>query len=118
MRGTCRLGTQLEYSVFFMPRRTMVCEKVFQDEGVVADVTLAEYPLDFIPFDSDILTLELDSAYKVCAVSRKLQAALHPPTASFADFLFCAPLMGPPADRHVQLSHCLLIWCLLDLCHA
>lgn len=51
--------------MFFMPRQTMVCEKVFQDEGVVADVTLAEYPLDFIPFDSDILTLELDSAYKV-----------------------------------------------------
>ena len=49
-----------------MPTRTMVCEKVFQDEGVFADVTLAEYPLDFIPFDSDILTLELDTAYKVC----------------------------------------------------
>lgn len=42
----------------------MVCEKVFQEEGVFADVTLAEYPLDFIPFDSDILSLELDTAYK------------------------------------------------------
>ncbi|KAL3150677.1 hypothetical protein ABBQ32_000472 [Trebouxia sp. C0010 RCD-2024] len=61
---TNKLGTKLEYSVFFMPRRTMVCEKVFQEEGVFADVTLAEYPLDFIPFDSDILSLELDTAYK------------------------------------------------------
>lgn len=60
-----RLGTQLEYSVFFMPRRAMVCEKVFQEEGIFADVTLSEYPLDFIPFDSDILSLELDTAYKV-----------------------------------------------------
>lgn len=42
----------------------MVCEKVFQEEGIFADVTLAEYPLDFIPFDSDILSLELDTAYK------------------------------------------------------
>ena len=48
-----------------MPRRTMVCEKVFQEEGIAADVTLSEYPLDFIPFDSDILSLELDGAYKV-----------------------------------------------------
>ena len=48
-----------------MPRRTMVCEKVFQEEGIAADVTLSEYPLDFIPFDSDILSLELDRAYKV-----------------------------------------------------
>ena len=47
-----------------MPRRTMVCEKVFQEEGIFADVTLAEYPLDFIPFDSDVLSLELDTAYK------------------------------------------------------
>ena len=47
-----------------MPRRTMVCEKVFQEEGIAADVTLSEYPLDFIPFDSDILSLELDGAYK------------------------------------------------------
>jgi len=60
-----RLGTELEYSVFFMPRRTMVCEKVFQEEGIAADVILSEYPLDFIPFDSDILSLELDGAYKV-----------------------------------------------------
>ena len=43
----------------------MVCEKVFQEEGIAADVTLSEYPLDFIPFDSDILSLELDGAYKV-----------------------------------------------------
>ena len=64
MHVCLRLGTQLEYSVFFMPRRTMVCEKVFQEEGIFADVTLAEYPLDFIPFDSDILSLELDTAYK------------------------------------------------------
>ncbi len=42
----------------------MVCEKVFQEEGIAADVTLSEYPLDFIPFDSDILSLELDDAYK------------------------------------------------------
>ena len=48
-----------------MPRRTMVCAKVFQEEGIAADVTLSEYPLDFIPFDSDILSLELDDAYKV-----------------------------------------------------
>lgn len=61
---TNKLGTQLEYSVFFMPRRSMVCEKVFQEEGIFGDVTLSEYPLDFIPFDSDILSLELDTAFK------------------------------------------------------
>lgn len=65
-----------------MPRRTMVCEKVFQEEGIFADVTLAQYPLDFIPFDSDILSLELDTAYK---------ASLHGSAASVACFLMCSP---------------------------
>ena len=53
-----------------MPRQTMVCEKVFQEEGIFGDVTLSEYPLDFIPFDSDILSLELDTAFKVtCCIA-------------------------------------------------
>lgn len=65
-----------------MPRRTMVCEKVFQEEGIFGDVTLAEYPLDFIPFDSDIISLELDTAYK---------ASLRGPAVSLACFLICNP---------------------------
>ena len=77
-----RMGSKLEYSVFFMPRRTMVCEKVFHEEGIFADVTLAEYPLDFIPFDSDILSLELDTAYK---------ASLHGSAGSMACLLMCSP---------------------------
>ena len=60
-----------------MPRRTMVCEKVFQEEGVFADVNLAEYPLDFIPFDSDILSLELDGAYKACSAQLQACCTLH-----------------------------------------
>ena len=65
-----------------MPRRSMVCEKVFHEEGIFADVTLAEYPLDFIPFDSDILSLELDTAYK---------ASVHGPAVSLIYFFICSP---------------------------
>lgn len=53
-----------QYHLFFMPRRTIVCEKVLEEEGVYADVTLGEYTLDIIPFDEDVLSLELATAYK------------------------------------------------------
>ena len=90
-----RLGSKLEYSVFFMPRRSMVCEKVFQEEGIFADVTLAEYPLDFIPFDSDILSLELDTAYK---------ASVHGPAIGLTCFLICSPPSPVPVGMHTSFN--------------
>lgn len=61
----CRGAGQIEHVVHFVPGRTIVCEKVLQEEGVYGDCTLADYPLYFIPFDSDVLSLELDSAFRV-----------------------------------------------------
>lgn len=61
----CSQHSRLDISVFLVPRRTLVCEKVFQEEGVAADVTLDAYPLEFIPLEPDLLSLEHDSAFKV-----------------------------------------------------
>ena len=64
----------LEYAAYFMPRRSLVCEEVLEREGVKGDIQVAEYPLDFIPFDSDVLSLEMEAAFKVgCGV----QAAVN-----------------------------------------
>jgi hypothetical protein len=45
-----------------------VCEKVLEEEGVLANITIGEYPLYFIPFDEDVLSLELDNSLKECKV--------------------------------------------------
>ncbi|CAN4105809.1 unnamed protein product [Withania somnifera] len=42
-------GIQREYFVYFVPRRAVICEK---------------YPLYLIPLDEDVLSFELDAAYK------------------------------------------------------
>lgn len=55
----------LEYAAYFMPRRSLVCEEVLEREGVKGDIQVAEYPLNFIPFDSDVLSLEMEAAFKV-----------------------------------------------------
>ncbi|KAF9436512.1 hypothetical protein BGZ76_003730 [Entomortierella beljakovae] len=52
------------YSLFFVPRRTALCEKVLEDEGVFGDITKGEYHLDLIPLEDDLLSLEWDSTFK------------------------------------------------------
>jgi len=59
-------GLHKEYYVVFVPRRTMICERVLEELGVYADVQIREYHLELIPFDDDLLSLELDTSYKEC----------------------------------------------------
>eukprot|EP00026_Physarum_polycephalum_P005659 Phypoly_transcript_05694.p1 GENE.Phypoly_transcript_05694~~Phypoly_transcript_05694.p1 ORF type:complete len:610 (+),score=111.39 Phypoly_transcript_05694:24-1832(+) len=55
-----------EYTLCFVPRRTMICERVLEEEGVYGDIMISEYRLDLIPFDEDVLSLELDTSYREC----------------------------------------------------
>ena len=50
--------------MFWLPRRTIACERVLQEEGVYGDVAAGELPIDLIPFDADVLSLELDTAFR------------------------------------------------------
>lgn len=74
---------QKQYSIYFMPRRTVVCEKVLDEEGVFSLVTIGEFPLHFIPFDEDVLSLELDTAYKECHVDGDTSALWYVARAIF-----------------------------------
>ncbi|KAI8809867.1 vacuolar protein sorting-associated protein 33A [Cladochytrium replicatum] len=56
--------TKIEYSVFFVPRRTMVCERVLEEEGVYGEVTLGEFHLDLVPLDEDVVSMELDNSFR------------------------------------------------------
>ncbi len=60
-----RPGAGLEYAVYFLPRRTIACERIFEEEGVYGDIVAGEFPLGFIPFDYDLLSLEQGSAFRV-----------------------------------------------------
>jgi len=53
-----------DYSVFFVPRRTIICEKILEEEGVYGEIQLGEYNLDLIPFDDDLLSLELEYSFR------------------------------------------------------
>lgn len=59
-------GLNYKYQVVFVPRKTMICQRVFEEEGVLGDLELAEFQLDLVPFDSDVMSLELPLAFREC----------------------------------------------------
>ncbi|KAH0562541.1 hypothetical protein GP486_002772 [Trichoglossum hirsutum] len=52
-----------EFSIFWVPRRTLVCNKILEDEGILGDVNIAEFPLYFVPLEKDLLSLELEDSF-------------------------------------------------------
>ncbi|PRP80086.1 vacuolar protein sorting 33A [Planoprotostelium fungivorum] len=64
-----REGQSKEYHVYFVPRSTTICVSLLEEHGVdnvIAVITIGEYPLDLIPYDEDVLSLELESTYREC----------------------------------------------------
>lgn len=52
-----------EFSIFWVPRRTLVSEKILEEAGVLGDTSIAELPLFFLPLEKDILSLELEDSF-------------------------------------------------------
>ncbi|KAA0034702.1 vacuolar protein-sorting-associated protein 33-like protein isoform X1 [Cucumis melo var. makuwa] len=70
-------GLQREYFVYFAPRRTVVCERVLEEEKVHHLLTIGEYPLYVIPLDEDILSFELDRSNKEYLVDGDTSSLWH-----------------------------------------
>uniref|UniRef100_A0A1D1ZIJ7 Vacuolar protein sorting-associated protein 33 n=1 Tax=Anthurium amnicola TaxID=1678845 RepID=A0A1D1ZIJ7_9ARAE len=70
-------GFQKEYFIYFVPRRTVVCEKILEEEKVHKMVTIGEYPLYVMPLDEDVVSFELDHAYKECVVDGDTSSLWH-----------------------------------------
>ncbi|KAL2064773.1 hypothetical protein VTL71DRAFT_3912 [Oculimacula yallundae] len=52
-----------EFSIFWVPRRTLVSEKILEEAGVLGDTSIAEFPLYFLPLEKGLLSLELDDSF-------------------------------------------------------
>ncbi|KAK2855707.1 hypothetical protein FQN49_004924 [Arthroderma sp. PD_2] len=55
--------TEHEFSVFWVPRRTLVSNQILEEEGIIGDVNIAEFPLYFLPLENDVLSLELSDSF-------------------------------------------------------
>eukprot|EP00752_Nemacystus_decipiens_P003730 g3436.t1 len=52
------------YKVYFVPHRTLICEQVLQEERVLRRVDVGDYPLDLVPLEKDVLSLELEGLFR------------------------------------------------------
>nr|CAB3473428.1 unnamed protein product [Digitaria exilis] len=70
-------GLQREYFLFFVPRRTVACEKTLEEEKVYQKLTLGEYPLYLVPLDDDVLSFELDHSLQECLIEGDTSSIWH-----------------------------------------
>ncbi|CAF2742750.1 unnamed protein product [Rotaria sp. Silwood2] len=47
-----------QYGIIFVPRLSRVCEEKLKEKGVLGDIIIDELNLDFIPIDTDLLSME------------------------------------------------------------
>ena len=56
----------ITYTLFFVPRRSMMCEKVLSDEGVHGLLSVRELPLPLFVLEEDVLSLEHPHSFREC----------------------------------------------------
>ncbi len=54
----------IEHYVLFVPRQTLVCERILKDQGVFGSCNISEFHLNLVPFDSDVMSMEMHSAFR------------------------------------------------------
>ncbi|KAF8665403.1 hypothetical protein AX16_000422 [Volvariella volvacea WC 439] len=59
-----REGKKHLYTLFLVPRTSILVSRVFEEEGVLGDVIISSYNLQFIPLADDVISLEYDGAFK------------------------------------------------------
>lgn len=54
------------YYIYFVPRRTMLCERALEERNVYGSCICNEFQLDLLPFEEDVLSLELPRSFREC----------------------------------------------------
>ncbi|KAI0714937.1 Sec1-like protein [Earliella scabrosa] len=52
------------YTLLLVPRASTLVTRILEEEGVLGDVTVSSYNLQFIPLAEDVISLENDNAFK------------------------------------------------------
>ena len=56
--------THSSFHVLFAPTRTVICEQVLEDEGILEMIDVSEFQLGFVPIETDLISLEMDDFFK------------------------------------------------------
>lgn len=53
-----------QYAIVFVPRHSRVCEEKLKEKNVRGDVVFDELNLDFLPIDTDLISMELKDSFR------------------------------------------------------
>ena len=59
------------YTLLLVPRTSTLVSRILEEEGVLGDITISSYNLQFIPLAEDVISLENDNAFKELWVVRR-----------------------------------------------
>lgn len=65
------------YYVVFVPSKSQMCIQVLRDEGIYGDVDILELDLDLVPYDTDLLLMEMKDSFKDMYVYGDSQYVKH-----------------------------------------
>ncbi|KAI9700491.1 MAG: hypothetical protein M1820_006790 [Bogoriella megaspora] len=52
-----------EFTICWVPRRTLVSDQILEAEGVLGDISVLELPIYFLPLEKDLLSLQLEESF-------------------------------------------------------
>lgn len=64
------------YTLLLVPRTSTLVARILEEEGVLGDVSISSYNLQFIPIAEDVISLECDDAFKELWVVR-IRSVVH-----------------------------------------
>ncbi|KAF7302551.1 hypothetical protein HMN09_00889600 [Mycena chlorophos] len=64
IKAHARDGQKHTYTLLLVPRESTLVTRILEEEGVLGDVRISSYGLQFIPIADDVVSLEHDTAFK------------------------------------------------------
>lgn len=59
-----RDGHKHTYCIFLVPRESTLIKRILEEEGVLGEVTISSFIMQFIPLSDDVVSLENENAFK------------------------------------------------------
>ena len=63
VKAHIRESQKHRYTLFLVPRTSTLVSRILEEEGILGDITISSYNLQFIPIADDVISLENDNAF-------------------------------------------------------
>ena len=77
IKSHIRDGQKHTYTLFLVPRTSTLVSRLLEEEGVLGEVSIAAFNLQFIPIADDVLSLERENSWRTVATVVQITSGLR-----------------------------------------